>query len=190
MSKKFLDLDGLSHLWLIIKAKLSQKVDVEYKTGSMSVHKVLSDNNLTDELLTKIQNAGDSSFTGNYEDLIGKPTIPNKTSQLTNDSDYQTSSQVQASINNALSGITGMDFQIVSELPATGVKGTIYLLSNNGSKPNIYDEYIYANNNWEKIGTTDVDLSGYLKDSDAISNTEIDDCIYNSSDLGGGSGGE
>lgn len=34
--------------------------------------------------------AGTSSFSGNYSDLSGKPTIPAKTSQLTNDSGYIT----------------------------------------------------------------------------------------------------
>ena len=198
MSKKFLDLDGLSHFWLLIKNKLSGKVDKEYKTGSTSAYKVLSDNNLTDELLTKIQNAGDSSFSGNFNDLNNIPNefnpsahthkkseitdlvIPTKTSDLTNDSGYQTSSQVQTAINSALSGITGIDFQVVTDLPATGVKGTIYLKSNGGSNSNTYDEYVYVNNKWEKIGTTEVDLSGYLKDTDvtAIPNTEIDEtCV-------------
>ena len=111
MSKKFLDLDGLSHLWLLIKNKLNTKVDKELKTGSTSAYKVLSDNNLTDEMVNKIQNAGDSSFTGNYEDLVGKPdlatvatsgsyndlsdkpAIPTKTSELTNDSGYLTEHQ-------------------------------------------------------------------------------------------------
>lgn len=59
-------------------------VKKEHKTGSESAYKVLSDNNLTDELLQKIQNAGDSTFSGNYPDLIDKPAIDGTT--LTKDS--------------------------------------------------------------------------------------------------------
>ena len=47
----------------------------EYKTGSATVKKVLSDNNLTDALVAKINAAGESDFSGAYADLTGKPTI-------------------------------------------------------------------------------------------------------------------
>lgn len=91
MSKKFLDLDGLSHLWLLIVNKLNGKVNKEFKTGSTSAYKVLSDNNLTDEMVQKIQNAG--------SDI----TVPTKTSDLTNDSGYQTADEV----NNAIQAVVG-----------------------------------------------------------------------------------
>ena len=38
---------------------------------------------------------------------------------------YQTSAQVQAAINESLSGITGIDIQVVESLPTTGKKGVI-----------------------------------------------------------------
>lgn len=176
MSIKVLDNNGLLYVWNKIKTLLSNKVDKELKTGSTSAYKVLSDNNLTDELLNKINNAGDSSFSGNYEDLNNKPIIPTNNNQLTNGAGYQTSSDVQTAINNALSGITGIDFQVVTELPTTAVKGTIYLLSNSGTGNNIYDEYIWLTDKFEKIGTTEVDLSGYLQSSDLveITNDEMD----------------
>lgn len=47
----------------------------EFKTGSTTVKKVLSDNNLTDGLVAKINAAGESDFSGAYADLTGKPTI-------------------------------------------------------------------------------------------------------------------
>jgi len=49
-------------------------------------------------------------------------------------------------------------------------------LANNGTAPNIYDEYIWTGSGYEKIGTTDVDLSGYMLTTDmvAITNSEID----------------
>lgn len=50
-------------------------VEKERKTGSATEFKVLSDNNLTDELVGKIESAGDSDFSGAYADLSGKPTI-------------------------------------------------------------------------------------------------------------------
>lgn len=89
---------------------------------------------------------------------------------------YQNATQVQQAINAAMAGITGIDFKIVTSLPSTGVKGTIYLLSNGGSDKNSYDEYVYINSKWEKIGTTDIDLSNYYNTSNftALTNSEID----------------
>lgn len=103
-------------------------------------------------------------------------TVPTNTNQLTNGSGYQTSSQVQTAITNALAGISGVEFEVVSTLPSTGQPATIYLLSNSGSAPNIYDEYIYVSSKWEKIGSTDVDLSGYWSKTEfsAITTSEID----------------
>lgn len=74
---------------------------------------------------------------------------------------YQTSSDVSAAIANAVKDITSFEFEVVSTLPGTGTKGKIYLVSNGGSGNNSYDEYIWVNNAYEKIGTTAVDLSGY-----------------------------
>ncbi|MFR3182511.1 MAG: hypothetical protein ACLTPN_02710 [Clostridia bacterium] len=105
--------------------------------------------------------------------------IPTKVSQLTNDSKFQTDTQVQSSINNAISGITSFDYQIVSQLPQSGKKGTIYLVSKSGSGKDVYDEYIWVTDKFELIGTTAVDLTGYVKNTDlvAISNDEIDQIL-------------
>lgn len=53
-TKKFLDLDGLSHVKLLLDNMFSAKVDKAYKTGSSSEFKVLSDNNYTDAEVTKL----------------------------------------------------------------------------------------------------------------------------------------
>ena len=53
-----------------------------------------------------------SDFSGNYNDLTNKPTIPTKTSDLTNDSGFQTASDVATAVsgkadNSALTAHTG-----------------------------------------------------------------------------------
>lgn len=68
----YLDKTGLTNLWAKIKEKFVVK---EFKTDSDSEYKVLSDNNLTDELKQKILAAGDSTFDGQYTSLTGKPSI-------------------------------------------------------------------------------------------------------------------
>ena len=87
-----------------------------------------------------------------------------------------TKTETDSAISTAIGGIIGISFEIVTTLPASGETGVIYLISNSGSGQNIYDEYIWVNNAFEKIGTTAVDLSGYVQFTDlvAITNAEID----------------
>lgn len=89
---------------------------------------------------------------------------------------YQTSAQVQSAINSALSGITGIDIKVVESLPTTGAKGVIYLVAHSHGSGDAYDEYVWVTEKkaYEKIGNTDVDLSGYLKSTDITVLTETD----------------
>lgn len=62
----------------------------------------------------------------------------------------------------AESSIAGLQIIIVNELPATGLASTLYLVPRSGSTPpDIYDEYIYTSNAWERIGSTAIDLTDY-----------------------------
>ncbi len=158
--KKYLDNNGLAHLWLLLKEKLNKKVDAVEGKG-------LSTNDLTDELLTKLNNAGDSSFSGNYEDLTNKPDL----------TVFAKTTDMNTAINTAVANINKK--QIVTSISEMTDTNTIYLIANNGSGNNIYDEYIVINNKAEKIGTTEMDLTGYLQETDmiAITNAEIDTMI-------------
>ena len=68
-----------------------------------------------DDFIARIQeilNATLDTFSGDYNDLTNKPTIPSKTSELTNDSNFQTAQQVQAAVSpkadaSALTAHTG-----------------------------------------------------------------------------------
>lgn len=98
-----------------------------------------------------------------------------------NSTKVATTAFVKTAVDNAISSITGIEFQIVTTLPTTGKTGVIYLMSNSGTAPNIYDEYIWiaSTSKYEKIGSTDVDLSGYVQASEmvAITNAEIDTIV-------------
>ena len=101
----------------------------------------------------------DVSDLNNDAGYITSSDIPTDVSDFTNDADYQTGSQVSSAIATAIAGITGISFEIVQSLPATGDPGTIYLVSHGGSGTDIYDEYVYINNAWEKLGTTSADFT-------------------------------
>lgn len=81
-----------------------------------------------------------------------------------------TKTETDDAIATAIAGITQIRFSIVQTLPATGENGVIYLVPNG----NAYDEYIYVNNTFEKLGSTDVDLSGYVQASQLVEATEAE----------------
>ena len=61
-------------------------------------------------------------------------------------------------------GGTSLSWLVVQELPETGQSGVIYLVPKDGTAPDVYDEYVWitATQTFELIGSTKVDLSGYL----------------------------
>lgn len=81
-----------------------------------------------------------------------------------------TKAETASAIASAIAGVTQFNYTIVDELPASGTKGTIYLVANEGSSPNLYDEYIWIvveeTGSWEKLGWQELDLSGYLVGTD------------------------
>ena len=79
---------------------------------------------------------------------------------------YAKSADVTKEIASAVSGVTQIDYSVVESLPSTGKKGIIYLVANSGTGSNIYDEYIYINSKFEKLGSRELDLSSYAKKTD------------------------
>lgn len=176
---KVLDKEGLLYVWQKIKALLATKVDKVDGKG-------LSTNDYTTAEVTKLANIEANAEVNIIEEVqvngtpltvTGKSVnvaVPTNNNQLTNGAGYQNASDVTTAINNALAGITGISYSIVESLPATGEAGVIYLVAHSHGTGDIYDEYIYTNGAFEKIGNTDVDLSGYLQKTDIIPNTDID----------------
>lgn len=69
-------------------------------------------------------------------------------------------------VDDAIGGITGIEFSVVDKLPTTGEAGVIYLVAHTHGTQDIYDEYIWVTDKFEKIGNTDIDLSGYVTDEE------------------------
>ena len=103
------------------------------------------------------------------------------------DATFRTEAQVEAAIAEAQ---TGAFVKVASydDLPSEGAAGKIYLVPNSGSGQNVYDEYIWCVvammagggggespvYGYEKIGTTAVDLTGYVQESDLVEVTEAE----------------
>lgn len=101
-----------------------------------------------------------SAFT-NDEGFI-KSTVDNLTNYYTKSSTY-----TKSEVDTLLGGLALITISVVQQLPATGETNVIYLAPKTpaGSTPNVYEEWIWvaAENRFEKIGDTAIDLSNYLQ---------------------------
>lgn len=90
--------------------------------------------------------------------------------------DPVTSGAVYTFVTNAIADVESFSAVIVETLPAVGKTNVMYLVPKTGGG---YTEYLYINNTWELIGSTDIDLSGYVKASEmkVITNAEITDIV-------------
>lgn len=196
MAIEYLDKSGLTLLISKIKTALNGKVDVVSGKG-------LSTNDYTSAEKQKLSGIA-SGAQANVIELVKvngtkltpsskavDVTVPTKTSQLTNDSGYQsatavesiitakgyqTQSQVQSLINSAVGNITSIRYEKVTSLPLQGSNGVIYLVAHSHGTQDIYDEYIWLaeTKTYEKIGNTDIDLSAYVKSSELTAITTND----------------
>ena len=64
-------------------------------------------------------------------------------------------------------GQTTIGIEVVAELPETGEEGIIYFVpKEDGETGDEYDEYTYVDNDWELLGSAQVDLSDYALKSE------------------------
>lgn len=113
--------------------------------------------NLTDA--QKIQaraniGAGTSNFSGSFNDLIDKPTIPTKTSDLTNDSGYITANDVPVKSVNSKTGNVVLTQDDVGD-------GTTYVRTHNDFTDALKEQ---INTNEDNITMLDSDVDGLQTD--------------------------
>ena len=106
-----------------IKASEAPVQSVDGKTGTVTTEAV----KYTTQSLSNTQKqqartnigAGTSSFSGSYNDLSGKPTIPTATSDLDNDSGFITDADVPVKSVNGKTGAVSLTAADVGALPNT-----------------------------------------------------------------------
>ena len=164
MANKYLDQNGLLYLWQKIKGGF-----VARESG-----KGLSTNDYTDAEKAQVAAVASKAPLAS-PDLTGTPTAPTAAAG-TNTTQIATTAFVKSAVDTAIGGVSQFRFEVVAALPAAGETGIIYLVAHAHGAGDAYDEYVWVGSAYEKIGNTDIDLSGYLLASDlvAITNAEID----------------
>lgn len=166
MSNKIEYNDKTGLLFVITKIKdfLSKKVDKVEGKG-------LSANDFTDAYKGQLDNldtALNTKANSANATLTGIPTAP-----TANEGDNSTQIATTAFVNKAvaagIASVSTLKFEKVDALPEVGKDGIIYLVPKSETKPqDIYDEYYWTGESFEYMGTTSVDLSGYVLATDLV----------------------
>lgn len=207
-NKKFLDNNGLLYFWQkIVNAfvkKDGNKVLSDNNYTTAEKNKLAGLNNYTLPKATtttlggikagagvEVTEDGTLNATGggtadavDWANVQNKPT---KLSQFTNDSGFQTASDVQGAINTATEGLATESYvnskvssvykykgSVANQaaLPQSPETGDVYNLEDTGMN------VAWDGTKWDNLGIT-IDLSGYVQESDlvAITNEEIDGIV-------------
>lgn len=184
---KGLQINGVNYR---LAMKLSDLInDTGFITGTDYYTKREVDD-IKDDLIIDIKEV-DSKLTNNYYDKTTSdakyvlttnytrdklPNKPTALSEFTNDTGFITNAVSdlenyydKTTLDNIINTIKIGAYQVVSELPTTGKEGVMYLV---GNEPP-YEMYVWENNEFIEIGTTEIDLTGYVKGTNLTANTIV-----------------
>ena len=139
------------------------------------------DVDLTDNILSNLSALGVNYFNFGIAHVFDGTVAYGGCLEVDNNESYIPTSDYNPAtkkyVDDLVSTISTLSFQVVTELPTTDIQtNVIYLVpSTTSSEQNVYDEYIYINSTWEKIGSTSVDLSNYLAKDNTTAYTPTGD---------------
>lgn len=140
-NEKYLGSERVSELWLAIKTTITTKIADALKG-------YVTDDGVTTAIMLALE---EYAKTDDVTEMI-KEALNN----------YMTSSEVTQAILDAMKEITGISFEEVEVLPEIGKSNVIYLVpTTDPGEKNVKDEYIYINGQYEKVGSTSINLSNY-----------------------------
>lgn len=88
------------------------------------------------------------------------------TVSLSIDSEAESRKDADNALSERIDAITEFRYKVVDELPEEGESGVIYLVPQDREAPNTYDEFMWIDGKFEKIGDTKPDLTDYVKRTD------------------------
>lgn len=186
---KYATLNNLQRFWDGLKTKFVAQVE----------GKGLSTNDFTDELKTKYDAAEANVITSVTvngtavdvaEDKSVNVTVPTKLSELENDGGFALSESFYdkeaidgkiTTLNEAIAAAAAGNIAIsiveaIPEVESASEKVIYFVPRSESEEDNVYNEYMLINGAMELLGSTEVDLSGYLKTTDVeeITDEEVD----------------
>lgn len=166
-TKKYLDLTGLTTYDEKIKELIDSK-DASILQQSKSYSDSLADNyDPAGQAATLVEALENGQVATNKNDIATLKT--GKADKATTLDGYgitdaYTKSQTDSAISAAVANADHLKREIVEDLPDVGEadEHTIYMVgSGTGSQDSVYEEYMLINGGFEKIGSSEVDLTNY-----------------------------
>lgn len=175
-----------------VDTALNGKADVDHTHTTVNGHTVESDvpvdAKFTDTVYddTAIKELINSKIDETaLVDYAKKTDLKTKLSEFENDSEFitntvdnltnyylKTETYTQDEVNNLISNINKITVEVVAELPAENIStSTIYLILIDTEK-NVYSQNMYINEKWAVLGSTSVDLTGYVKSDELTTKLE------------------
>ncbi len=116
--------------------------------------------------------SGLTYFWGKIKNWVSS-VLPTKTSDLTNDSEFitnavndlvnyykKTETYTKTEVNSLIGAISNFSWKIVGTLPDVGSSNILYLVGPTGTGADKYEEYVWSDDKFEKIGDTSIDVRG------------------------------
>lgn len=125
----------------------------------------------------------------NYSEIGNTPDLSGFITKSVNDlTNYYLKSETytQAEVAALIGAIQQFHYEIYATLPQSGESNVLYLIGPTGSGADRYEEYVYSNSAFTKIGDTSIDLSGYVTTSalntalaDYATTQDLEDAVEN-----------
>ena len=189
-TKKFINLDGLSHFWTKAKewitsevAKMATQVKGDLKLSDIKdVTATAEEVNHLSGVTSSVQNQLNSKAPINSPQLTGTPTAP--------DASVGTSTQQIANTKFVTDSVNGLKTSLSAALKYKGTKQTYEELPSSGNETGDVWNVVQAHDNtpagtnyawdgskWDALGG-DIDLTPYVSESDYATDTEIDSACF------------
>lgn len=166
-TKKYLDLAGLTSYDQKIKALIASDDATVLETAQQFAQNLGSNYDPAGTAQTKVTELANGQVATNKSDIATlKSGKADKATTLAGYGigDAYTKTQTDSAIATAVANADHLKRQIVTSLPATSAadENTIYMVgSGTGSQDSVYEEYMLVNGGFEKIGSSEVDLTDY-----------------------------
>lgn len=127
---------------------LNTSINTDLETINNSITTI--NNNITNIVSTEISNQIKSSIVDNLTSSETEKSLSAKQGKI---------------LKDLIDSLANLQITVVDNLPSSGESNIIYLVKKSGTGTDVHDEYVYIEEAWEKIGTTDIDLSDYYTKS-------------------------
>lgn len=171
------DKAGVLYIINTIKSKVQGWLTDYVKKDELTSITVETDDELSDTSTNPVENrvikqALDAKAPLASPEFTGTPKAP-LAIPGSNDMQVANTAFVHQEILSKFSDLNSVSLKPVDELPEAGEENVIYLVKNEATEgDNLHDEYVYVDGKWEPIGSTAVDLTGYIKEDQLVSITE------------------